>query len=271
MESSQKTILITGASSGIGRATAELLAQRGDTVYAGARKQADIEELGQISGITPIRLDITSQTDIADAFSQIRDAKKGLDGLVNNAGVNKPGPLMDLPDDILRQQFETNVVGLHNLTRTFFPLLLDVKGRIVNVSSAGGKVAFPFLGPYHISKYSAEAYSDSLRRELLPYDIKVCVIQPGNVRTPIWDKVDIEDPLFTNSLFKEQFQKFARFLIEEGKKNALPPARIAEVIFQALHAKKPKIRYLVTEGNLRYRFMFSLPGRMVDGQFKKNL
>lgn len=271
MSAGGKRILVTGASTGIGRAIAEQLARRGDNVYAGARKNQDLKALAEISRVEPLRLDVTRQEEIAASLSKVEEETDGLDGLVNNAGVAGGGPLVEVTEEEMERQFDVNVFGVHRVTRAFFPLILRAKGRIVNLSSVGGRLALPFLGPYSMTKFSVEAYSDSLRRELAPHGVHVAVIQPGNVKTPIWDKTDPEDPRYHGTIFEERYRRLARYFIHQGKTKGMSPERIARVVLHALHARRPRIRYLVTESNIQYRFREALPTRLFDWILKRRL
>ncbi len=271
MSAAGKRILVTGASTGIGRAVTDYLAQRGDRVYAGARENHDLEALEQVPGVTPLRLDVTQPQDIAASVSKVKEETEKLDGLVNNAGVSGGGPLMEIGVEEIERQFAVNVFGVHRVTKAFFPLILRAEGRVVNMSSVGGRLALPFLGPYVMTKFAIEAYSDSLRRELAPHGIEVAVIQPGNVRTPIWNKTDPEDPRYDGSIFEERYRRLARYFINQGNTKGMPPERIARTVYHALHARRPRIRYLVSESNFRQRFLEILPTRLFDWILKRRL
>lgn len=271
MADAGKRILVTGASTGIGRAVTDYLARRGDQVYAGARKAHDLAALEQIRGVTPLRLDVTQERDVAASVLKVEGETERLDGLVNNAGVSGGGPLTDISVEEIERQFAVNVFGVHRVTKAFFPLILRAEGRIVNMSSVGGRLALPFLGPYVMSKFSLEAYSDSLRRELAPHGVHVAVIQPGNVKTPIWDKTDPEDPRYDGSIFEERYRRLARYFIKQGKTKGMPPETIARPVYHALHARRPRIRYLVAESNFRQRFLEILPTGLFDWILKRRV
>jgi hypothetical protein len=264
MNENRKAILITGASSGIGRATAEYLAYNGFSVYAGVRDGKDFQELVNIPNISPIYLDVTIEKTIQDAFNNIKEQKTGLYGLVNNAGIARAGPLMDLPIQDLREQFEVNLFGIHMVTKTFFPLLEKSKGRIIMMSSDSGFFATPFFGPYCASKFALEGYSDSLRRELLLCDMKVILIQPGRVATPIWDKGKKLLKRETNSIFTPYAKKLGEHAIEKGKSEGLNPKEVGKVVYEALIKKKPNLRYLIAPSTLKYRLIKILPERWID-------
>ncbi|RMG25561.1 MAG: SDR family oxidoreductase [Methanobacteriota archaeon] len=264
-----QTVLITGASTGIGHSTALFLAERGFYVFAGARKQEDIDALNAIDNIEGIRLDVTSSTDIEKVVERI--SQDGLYGLVNNAGIAIAGPLMEIEKEQLELQFNVNVFGLHELTKACFPLLRDSEGRIVNISSVAGQIAPPFMGPYSMSKFALEAYSDSLRRELDPFGIKVSIIEPGDVKTPIWDKRYIDQKKIDASPFASRARKMERYLVSRAKKSGMDPIKISKAIHHALTSKKPKIRYLIARSNLMHRLTTLLPASMVDRSIRKNL
>lgn len=183
-----RSILVTGANSGIGLATAQYLASQGFHVYAGARNIATLEGLYKNSNITPVKLDVTNKEDVASVKKIIDRKASGLFGLVNNAGITKAGPLMDVSVEDLREQFEVNLFGVHQITQALFPMLLQAKGRIVMMSSDSGFFATPFVGPYCSSKFALEGYADSLRREVILCGVKVILIEPGRIMTPIWNK-----------------------------------------------------------------------------------
>src|SRR5919112_1052610 len=178
-------VLITGASTGIGHATAKRMLAYGWEVFAAARKDEDLERL-RGEGFTPIKLDVTDPETIAAAREELDE--RGLRGLVNNAGVAVSGPIEFIPLDELRRQLEVNLVGQVAVIQAFLPNIREATGRIVNISSIGGRIALPMVGPYAASKHALEAVSDSLRRELRPWGIHVSLIEPGGVTTPIWEK-----------------------------------------------------------------------------------
>jgi len=259
-------ILITGASTGIGRAATEYLAERGFYIYAGARKEDDLASLAQIPHVTPIRLDVTKSTDIEEAFSLIKAKQTGLYAMINNAGIDVLGPVVDFDVKAFQWQLDVNLLGVHRIVRAFFPLILKSEGRIINISSGMGLTSVPFSALYCASKAGLEAYSDSLRRELMLISnkMKVVVIEPGIVKTPIWNKEypkEIEASLFRDSYF--QWQKINVSPYEEGKK-FLTAEDIARKIHVALTKKRPKLRYLVTEHNFLYRILLGMPEKVKD-------
>ena len=243
-----KAVLVTGASTGIGEATALRMRRAGWDVYAAARKDEDLERL-RGEGLTPLKLDITDPGSIAAAKAELDE--RGLHGLVNNAGVAVSGPMEFVPLDELRHQLEVNLVGQVAVIQAFMPNIREAKGRIVNVSSIGGRFALPMVGPYAASKHALEAVSDSLRRELRPWGINVSIIEPGAVVTPIWDKgretADrLEDQMGEQA--RARYGKLADRIRQETEKipdRGVEPDEVAKAIEQALTAARPKLRYVV--------------------------
>ena len=273
MTFSNNYVLITGASSGIGRACAEFLASNGFIVYAGARKQEDIEELNKIKNIISLELDVTNQNTIDRAIEYIKNQKTGLYALINNAGIGRAGPLMELPIEDLYEQFEVNLFGVHRVTKAVFPLLLESMGKIIMISSDSGFFATPFFGPYCSSKFALEGYSDSLRRELLIFDVKVVIIEPGRVKTPIWQKgeeaLKILLERLKGSIFERIVKKVGQYAIEKGKTEGLNPQEIAKLVHKILYIIEPKTRYLIAPDKLRYRLIKILPDKTIDKKFEK--
>jgi len=251
----QKSIFITGASKGIGNTTALYLAERGFRVFAGFRKMEDGETLKDEGkgNVVPIRIDVTKPEMIAEAFTVIGKilGDKGLNGLVNNAGVAVAGPLEFLPVEKIRQQMEINFIGQIAVTQAAMPFIRKAGGRIINMSSISGRFTSPFLAPYSASKFALEVFSDALRRELMPWDIKVVVVEPGSIATPIWDssleridKMLAEMPERAHELYNKQFEIMRR-QIEETEKKGDPPENVARTVYKALTARNPKTRYPV--------------------------
>ncbi len=266
MSNTAKSILITGAGSGIGRATADYIASQGFHVYAGARNAGDLQDLSKNKNITPVELDVTSTKDVSEVKKIIEQKQTGLFGLINNAGIIKAGPLMDVSIEELRAQFEVNVFGVHQITQALFPLLLPAKGRIVMMSSDSGFFATPFVGPYCSSKFALEGYSDSLRREITPYGVKVILIEPGRIQTPIWDKGEqiLKNEKYSQSLFWKEAKAMGEYAIQKGRTSGLPPLAVAKTVYHILTAADPKLRYIVAENKLEYQLMKILPASYVD-------
>jgi NAD(P)-dependent dehydrogenase (short-subunit alcohol dehydrogenase family) len=255
MATQRGTALVTGASTGIGRATAIELARRGFDVFGSVRRKADGEALADASdgGVTPITLDITKPRTISAARAKLAKAtgSEGLAALVNNAGVAVAGPLETLPLADFRDQIEVNMTGHLAVTQAMLPMLRAARGRIVNITSIGGLVAYPFSGPYHASKWGLEALSDALRAELAPWDIDVIVIEPGSIATDIWDRgINRADAARkklgkeTEELYGDAMDAMTRTMRETGE-SGIPAEKPARVIAKALTARRPKTRYIV--------------------------
>jgi NAD(P)-dependent dehydrogenase (short-subunit alcohol dehydrogenase family) len=263
------TVLVTGASSGIGEATALHLRELGFDAVAAVRKDEDAERLGA-SGLRTVKLDVTDGDSIAAARSELGDGP--LAGLVNNAGIAVAAPLEFLPLDQLRRQLEVNLVGQVAVTQAFLPGLRAGRGRIVNVSSIGGRVAMPLMGAYNASKFGLEAVSDSLRRELYSHGVDVIVVEPGGVKTPIWRKgnelaEEIADGLPPESerLYGRLVESLRRATVRIATETGIEPREVAKVIGTALTAKRPRARYLVgRDARTRGPVAKVLPDRVMD-------
>jgi NAD(P)-dependent dehydrogenase (short-subunit alcohol dehydrogenase family) len=198
--------------------------------------------------------------------------------LVNNAGIAVPGPLIDLSIDDFRKQLEVNLVSVLIVTKAFAPLLgadrtLHGKpGRIINISSVGGKNALPFLGAYAASKHGLEGFSESLRRELMLYGIDVIIVGPGSVATPIWDKAEqLDIAAYKDSDYYEPATRMQRYMVREGR-NGFPAEKVGEVVLHALTAEKPRTRYsVIPTTSFRRIIQLLLPKRLVDNMIAKNL
>jgi NAD(P)-dependent dehydrogenase (short-subunit alcohol dehydrogenase family) len=269
-----QSVVITGASTGIGWATAKLLLTRGFRVFGSVRKQADADRLTSEFGanFTPLLFDVTDEAAVRAAAREVRAALGGetLAGLVNNAGIAVAGPLLELSADDFRRQMEINVIGPVIATQAFGPLLgadrsLKGKpGRIVMISSVAGKSGNPLSAPYCASKHAIEGLSESLRREVMLFGIDVIIVAPGAVKTPIWSKGDeVDFSVYKTSPYLpalERVRKFTKYLSEIG----LPPEKIAEVIAEALTSAHPKVRYSITPDPMRHLVTAMLPKRRVD-------
>jgi NAD(P)-dependent dehydrogenase (short-subunit alcohol dehydrogenase family) len=263
------TVLVTGASTGIGEATVLHLRELGFTPIAAVRADADAERLeGQ--GLRTARIDVTDADQIAAAREALGDAT--LAGLVNNAGIAVAAPLEFLPIDKLRQQLEINLIGQVAVTQAFLPALRRAKGRIVNVSSIGGRVALPLVGAYNASKFGLEGVSDSLRRELRSQGVDVILVEPGGVKTPIWKKGERLADEMTDGMPPDAERLYGRMIEKlraETKKiedeRGMEPREVAEVIGTALTASRPRARYLVGgDAKVRASMAKVLPARVMD-------
>lgn len=271
----QHGVLISGASTGIGRTCALELAARGIRVFAGVRRPEDGEALRAAGGdaVVPVRLDVTDGASIASAVAAVAAAngRPALSGLVNNAGVVVAGPLEFLPLDAVRMGFETNVLGLLALTQAALPLLRAGRGRVVNVSSISGRFASPLLGPYAASKFAVEALSDALRRELQTWDLPVVLVEPGAVATPIWEKSAAAARNLLDTLPAEADRHYGEDLAW-AERRALRAARrgissqaVAAVVHRALVTHRPRTRYLVgRDAQIGALLAQWLPDRVMD-------
>jgi NAD(P)-dependent dehydrogenase (short-subunit alcohol dehydrogenase family) len=244
-------VLITGASTGIGRATALHLAGAGWTVFAGVRKIADGEALAAAGGarIEPIVLDVTDPAQIVAAVERVNEHGGRLDALVNNAGIGYGGPLELIPIDDLRNQLEVNVLGPVAVTQALMPALRRARGRVVLVSSIGGRVAMAFTAPYAASKHAIEAIGDALRVELRSSHVQVALIEPGSVATPIWDKSRAQgDGLSVPAELVDQYGHVPAAMdkvLRDTERRGVSPEQVAKTIEQALTARRMKARYLI--------------------------
>ena len=235
--------LVTGASTGIGRACAERLAERGYHVLAGVRREGDAPP-----GTEPLRLDVTDDADVAGAA---RRAGGALHVLVNNAGIAVNGPVETVPVDEWRRQLEVNVIGQVAVTRALLPALLAARGRVVNMSSISGRVALPLLGPYAASKFALEAVTDVLRREVGPLGVRVVAIEPGGIATPVWDKsLSAADDLLAEMPedARRRYDRTIRLVwrfAEAMREDGLPPSAVADAVERAVTARRPRTRYVV--------------------------
>lgn len=270
-----RAIVVTGASTGIGRATVAKAVQAGAHIFPAVRKKADAEALKAEFGasVTPILFDVTDEPAVKKAAAAVGKALGGrrLYGLVNNAGMAVPGPLAYLTTEDLRHQMEVNFIGVHIVTQAFLPLLgtdPDRKGppgKVVMISSVGGESAMPFIGAYAASKHALEGYSESLRRELILFGVDVVVVAPGAIATPIWDKVD-EDAIavYANSPYAPMLDKVRDFMIGMGRKG-LPPAAVGGLVWRILSRPRGKVRHRILRGEFVQMTLPKLfPARMVD-------
>ncbi len=245
------TVLITGASTGIGRATALHLAGAGWTVFAGVRKLSDGEALAAAGGVRvePIVLDVTDPAQIATTVERVNEHGGRLDALVNNAGIGYGGPLELIPIGDLRNQLEVNVLGPVAVTQALLPALRHARGRIVLVSSIGGRVAMAFTAPYAASKHAIEAIGDALRVELRSSHVQVALIEPGSVATPIWDKGRAQgDGLSVPPELIDQYGHVPAAMdkvLRDTERRGVPPEQVAKTIAGALTARRMKARYVI--------------------------
>jgi len=269
-----KAVLITGASSGIGRAAALSLDRAGFSVFASVRKESDAEDLRAHGSprLKPVLLDVTEPRTIAEAEEKIRRAvgASGLWGLVNNAGISFRAPIELVPIDDLRRLFEVNVFGQLAVTQAFLPLIRQARGRIVMISSITALIVTPYHGPYSAGKACLNAFADALRLEMKPFGVHVATLIIGGVRTPIWDKIEdltaavaAKSPAGTARLYAENQRKALAYFVGKGR-SSRPPEEITRPIVRALTRRRPKATYYVGYGA---RFYGAL-NRVVSGRLR---
>jgi NAD(P)-dependent dehydrogenase (short-subunit alcohol dehydrogenase family) len=265
----QRAVVVTGASSGIGAATAELLAREDFLTYAGVRSPEDGAKIAALhENIRPLRLDVTDRDSIAAAAEVVSNGGAPLHGLVSNAGIAVGGPLEFLPVDELRRQFEVNVFGAIAVSQAFLPQLRASRGRIVFVGSVSGRIAVPYFGPYAASKFALRALSDALRAELVPAGVFVALVEPGNVQTPIWQKGIRSRPRFEQTLGPQAVAQYRDAIdrlfrqIQAAEDGAMPVERVTVAILHALTARRPHTNYLI--GSTMANLVATLPARVRD-------
>jgi NAD(P)-dependent dehydrogenase (short-subunit alcohol dehydrogenase family) len=243
----QRAVLVTGASSGIGRKTAELLAQNGFHVYATARKDDDLKALAAIPNVQALRLDVTSPEQIDAAVKTVQEGGRGLYGLINNAGVAVLAPLIEVSEKDLAFQFDANVYGPYRLTKAFAPLLIASKGRVLTTGSISGIVTWAMGGPYTMSKHAVEAFTDTLALEMQPFGVHVGVVEPGNYRSEIM--TNMRERLAKGgyggegSRYQKQLDRLLTQPTDRGQYKE--PDEVAAAFLQALTDTSPKRRYMV--------------------------
>jgi NAD(P)-dependent dehydrogenase (short-subunit alcohol dehydrogenase family) len=278
MSKDNKSVLVTGCSTGLGRSVALDLAARGWRVFAGIRKASDAKKLRKeaTGELTPLILDVAQLDSVEAATAAVAEATGGtLDALVNNAGVYLGGPLELMRPEEIDQTFAVNVQGLLYLTRACLPLLRAGRGRIVNISSISGLVAMPGVSVYAGSKHAVEAITDSLRVELRPFGVKVIAVEPGGIKTPIWEKGAARDAAAQQSADRATRELYAPLLRLLEKLNArpsgLPPEDVAGVVIDALETARPKNRYLVGNDAKALSLLGRLPDSLRDRAITKKI
>jgi|TARA_B110000467_G_scaffold51575_1_gene47232 NAD(P)-dependent dehydrogenase (short-subunit alcohol dehydrogenase family) len=276
-----KNIVITGVSTGIGYATALRLSKAGYRVFGSVRSEVDAKrvksELGE--NYYPLIFDVTDTDRIKEAAECVSQlvGDNGIDVLINNSGIALGGPVLELPVDVFRKQFEVNVFGVIAVTQVFSKLLGAYKeashnGKIIMISSVAGKRSYPFVGPYSASKHAVEGMSDALRRELMLYDIDVILVEPGPVKTDIWKKTpDLENNIFLKSDFEPALRRF-NDMIKIFEKKGLDADVIANRIEKIINSNSPKTRYVLSPNKLRDHILPGLlPDRWLDRAMSKVL
>lgn len=277
-----KSIVVTGASSGIGRKIAQTLVLRGFRVFGSVRKPNDAKavaaELGE--NFVPLIFDVTDRKAVDAAAAQVEGVLKGekLTGLINNAGIAVIGAIQTLSPDEFQNQFDVNLMGVFHCTQAFLDVLgadtsrTGAAGKIINISSVSGDLAMPFMGAYNMSKFGLEGFSEALRRELMLFGIDVVVIAPGPIKTPIWEKFD-GDKLTkraTNSAYKKPLESMLSFS-EQMEQTGLPPEVIANRVLAVLQDNKPKTRYTIDAQWIQNTLLSRLPKRIADRMIAKQM
>jgi NAD(P)-dependent dehydrogenase (short-subunit alcohol dehydrogenase family) len=244
----QRAILVTGASSGIGNNIAKTLAKNGYFVYAGARKEKDINDLSRIPNIQGIKLDVNIQSEIDAAVDTIQKGKRGLYGLVNNAGVALFAPLIEISEADLQFQMNVNVFGPFRVTKAFAPLIIKSKGRITTIGSVAGLVSGSMFGPYSMSKFSMEAYTEALAQEMKKFEVQVSIIEPGNYNSKIMSNLKKREKKnsnsIKNSLYTQEYKQLEKFT-NANRSHFKEPDEVASAVIKALFDEKASLRYLV--------------------------
>ncbi len=273
--STPRAVVVTGTSSGIGRACALRLDKEGFRVFAAVRREEDGAALRRSASarLSTILLDVTDETSIASAVATVSGAvgESGLAALVNNAGIVVPGPIEFLAVGDIRRQFEVNVFGQLAVTRAFLPLLRRGRGRIVNMGSVGGRIAMPFIAPYNASKFAMESFTDSLRMELRTWNIPVTIIEPSFIATPLWAKSRAKADETLQNLPQQASDLYGPLLTRARNgyanlgKSAVPTSDVARVIVHVLKVRRPKTRYTVGRGAWLQTAVFAhFPDRLKD-------
>ena len=258
VSSSVKAVLVTGASTGIGRNITERLASEGYFVYAGARKEKDLRELDAIENVQSIRLDVTIQDEIDSAVETITKAGRGLHGIVNNAGVIIVGPLIEVEESELDFLFDVNIYGPYRITKAFSPLIIEAKGRIVNISSISGILSGTLVGPYSMSKHAIEAYTDSLATEMAKLGVSVSAVEPGNYKSRIAHSMlkRMKEQRYSadQSLFQEDIERMMDYLSSETLDPGPEPVAVTDAVLHALFDENPKPHYMVVPNQRQAEF-----------------
>jgi len=274
------TIVITGVSTGIGHAAAAAFLARGYTVFGTVRQPSEARQLTQAwgSAFRPLLVDVTDVESIRRGVAEVATALQGetLRALVNNAGIALPGPFGEQEPEEVRRMFEVNVFGALSMTRACLPLLgaggpmRGLPGRVINVSSGAGQIGIPFLAGYAATKHALEGFSHALRRELLPWQIAVIIVGPGNVRTPIWSKAGSDDA-YDATAYGAAYRGFLGYM-RAGEAQGMQPQEIAAVLVKAAEAKRPKVRYApVAQKFANWTLPRLLPHKVLDLMMAKGM
>ena len=273
-----RTVLVTGTSSGIGRGLCQALIKRGYKVFGTVRNRKDATELKKEFGenLDALLVDVTDEKQVIKAKERVQNYLNGkpLTALINNAGIATLGPVEFLPTSDFKKQIDTKILGTFLCTKIFLPLLgtdsnlIGNPGRIVNISSIlGGKIGSPFMSGYCASKHAVEAFSESLRRELKPYGIKVIIVAPGSVSTPIWKEVkkQKDQNKYNKTKYGISFKKILNSL-ESFDQNSLSMKQLTSIIIKSIEIKNPKIRYNPTKDPIQKLWPY-IPKKIMDSFF----
>lgn len=269
-------VVVTGASSGLGRQAVLTLARKGHVVVAGVRRLPDGESVAAeapAGSVIPVHLDVTDEASLVLAAKTVGERAGGAKALVNNAGICVSAPVECVPADRLRDQLETNVLGQVAVTQAFLPQLREARGRVVNVTSGLGSLVVPYLGPYAMAQFAKEAMSDALRRELAPWGISVSVVQPGAILTPIWGKLadtsgSVLDGSPRGGHYRVPFERFLKANEAGARASTTSANDFAEAVLHALTARRPRTRYRVgKDSRAAARLARLLPDRLLDRRF----
>ena len=275
-----RTAFITGVSTGIGAATARYLLEQEIQVFGTVRKKSDAKSLENdfLDSFHKIVMDVTDQPSIDKAANTVRKSlgQRKLGALINNSGIAVVGPVSHLPAEELTRQLDVNIVGMHRVTQAFLPLLGMEKnrqgqsGKIINISSIAGKISGPFFSPYSASKFAVEAFSDSLRRELIAYGIDVSSVRPGPIKSQIWEKTEsIDHKPFEGSDYETVLKKLAASS-QKMNETALEASEVGKLIYKIIDSSKPKTRYTILKNKFSmYTLPRLLPKRVLDKALAK--
>jgi NAD(P)-dependent dehydrogenase (short-subunit alcohol dehydrogenase family) len=257
----------------LGRAICDYLASKGHDVYAGVRKQKDSAELAKLPKLTPLLLDVTNTEEVENAVKLVHESGRGLYGLVNSAGVAGLGPLIDTSVEEFNRVLGVNLVGVHRMIHAFSPLLVESRGRIVNISSIGGFMTDTWLGPYGTSKHALEGYTEILREELAMHGLSVSIIEPMAYRSRMainaWELIkDEAGTKWEGSIFRDQVKQVLNWYVNTPgvlERTVYPePTPVAEAVYDALYSENPKARYLVSDRETATKVIDSLLARVIQ-------
>lgn len=267
----EKNILITGTSTGIGHASVLYLSGNGFHVYAGVRTESDYKKWESCENVTPVMLDITVKEEILAVKTKIEKECGSLYALINNAGVTCWGPLLDIDEEKVMEPFRVNLYGTYLMTKYFLPLLSTEDSRLINIGSNSARIRIPFMGPYPLSKLALRGFTEAIRRELMikgETNIKVVLVEPGSIVTPMWDKAIANISFPSDTEFNQKIREMGIFLTEDDMANSPQPLAVAKLLHKILTRKKPKQHYDIGRHMYTLKIFSHLPARLVDGLLK---